>query len=264
MSQDIVTTRRQLAQVSSALRQGKTLPAVQTVVGALRLILSTPLMKAEREELEKLIAEAVDYIGNDATIRQIYPIALTYEKGQEKDIYETLSELLGLLKEATVADGVAASEARKQAAIAKGQEHLDAQEYDDARAVFKEVAQEHPDDGTLKSDIGERMLNAGLYEDAADYLAEAVHLDPAALHNYNKLAIALRKLGRYDAAEEYYMKVVPLAPEDANLMFNIGRLYLEWERWDKAVAYGEKALAINPEFVEAGKLARFAKRKMEG
>lgn len=265
MSQDIVSVRRQIKLASSSLRQGKQVPAVQAVIGTLRLMLSTPLMKAERDEFADLVKETVDHINSDATVRKLYPLELIYSPGDEKMLLESMVELLDVLKENTMSEVEELAKimaAKKEAALAKGQEHLDKQEYDNARSVFGAITREFPDDGTLKSDIGEKYLNAGLYEDAADSYAQAVELDPNALHNYNRLAIALRKLGRFDVAEDYYMKALPLAPEDPNLLFNIGRLYLEWEKWGKAFEYGEKAHAANPEFAEAQKLANFARKRM--
>lgn len=264
MTQDIVTVRRQIKMVSSSLRQGRQVPAVQAVIGTLRIMLSTPLMKAEREEFSSLVKEALAHINSDSTIRKLYPLELVYSPGEEKPLLESAVELLDVLKEDAMSgvEGLVESiAAQKEDALAKGQEHLDNKDYDSARSVFGTLSREFPDDGALKSDIGEKYLNAGLYEDAAEAYAEAVHLDPDALHNYNRLAIALRKLGRFDVAEDYYMRALRLAPEDPNLLFNIGRLYLEWEKWSKACEFGEKAYAANPSFEEARKLVNFARKR---
>lgn len=265
MSQDIVTVRRQLKQVPSSLRQGKIVPAVQFVVAALRLLLTTPLMKAEKDEFAGLIREAIDHINNDAALRKIYPLALVYQPGEEKRLFDNLHELLEILKDESMAEVeelAKAMAARKSAALEKGQQHLDADELDKARDVFSAISGEFPDDGELKGAIGEKVLAKGMYEEAAEYLSEAVELDPEALYLYNRLGIALRKLGRFDVAESYYLKALPLAPEEPTLLFNIGRLYAEWGKWGQALEYGEKAHAIKPQFEEAKKLAAFARRNL--
>lgn len=265
MSQDIVTIRRQVKQAPSNLRQGKLVTAVQAVISALRLMLTTPLMKAEKDEFADILRESLDSLNNNAALRKIYPLALSYAPGEEKRLFDDLHELLEVLNEKTMSEVEAlakAMEEKKQAALAKGQGHLDAQEYDKARTVYNAITDEFPDDSKLKGDIGEQVLNAGLYEDAAKFLSDAVALDPRELLLYNRLAIALRKLNRYDVAEEYYMRALPLAPEDPYLLFNIGRLYAEWGKWDKALEFGEKAHAILPEFEEARKLAAFSRKKL--
>lgn len=266
MSQDIVTIRRQLKQAPSTLRQGKTMSAVQAVVAALRLVLTTPLMKSEKDEFSGLVKDAVDYLNNDAALRKIYPLELEYRHGGEKQLFDDMTELLEVLKDESTAEATEvakAMEAKKTAALTAGQEHLDAKEFDKARTVFSDISGEYPTDSQLKGAIGEKALNAGLYEDAAEYLGAAVDLDPNALPLYNRLAIALRKLGRFDVAEGYYQKALPLAPEDPYLLFNVGRLYAEWGKWDKALEFGEKAYTVEPSFEEAKKLAAFARRKLE-
>lgn len=266
MAQDIVSIRRQIKLVSSILRQDRQVPAVQAVLNALRLMLSTPLMKSERDEFTDMVREATSYINNDTEIRKIYPLEIVYQPGEEKQLMETMVELLDVLKEDTmneVEEWTKAVETKKEVALVKGQERLDVQDFDGARSVFGAIGKEFPDDSKLKGEIGEKYLDVDLYEDAAAWFSEAVALDPKALHYYNRLAISLRKLGRFDVAEEYYLRALPLAPEDPNLLFNIGRLYLEWEKWSKAFEFGQKAHAANPEFVEAQKLANYARKRMD-
>ena len=265
MSQEMVTARRQLTQVAGLLRQGKISSAVQSLFSALRVAQSQQLMKAERDEFATLLGNAVDYLNNDPNLRKIYPLALQYQQGGEKELIEHLRELLDMLQEESMAEAeeiARAIAAKKESAVAKGQSLLDASEHAGAKAVFSALMDEYPDDSDLRGDIGERVLKAGMFEEAADYLAAAVAIDPYALHLYNRLGIALRKLGRFDAAEEYYIKALPLAPEDPNLHFNIGRMYLEWGKWGEAADYGDKAFILNPEFIEARKLADFCRRKM--
>ena len=265
MSQDLVGIRRQLKQVSSFLRQGKAFLAVQYVLAAVRLVLTTTLMKNEREEMIGMITEAVGYLGHDKGLRNKYPLALEYRPGQEKQLFDQLTELLTVLNEETMAEAEAIAAtiaAKKEAALAKGQEHLDAERYDDARVIFTNITGEYPDDNDLKVAVGEKVLNAGLYKDAVDYFTDVVNGTPPSIYNYNKLAIALRKLGHFDMAEGYYLQVLPLASDDAYLLFNVGRLYLEWGRWREAVDFGERAMAIKPDFAEAGKLASFARKKL--
>ena len=265
MSQDIVSIRRQAKMVSSFLRQEKPVPATQAVIATLRLILSTPLMKAEKDEFGNLIKEALDHINNYPLIRKLYPLELFYVSGEEKRLFEEMQELLDVLKEATMSEAEEIAKTlteKKDAALEKGQRHLDAKDYDSARSVFSDISSEFPHDSELKSNIGEKFLDHGLYEDAADYFTDAVTIDPNALHVYNRLGIALRKLERFEVAEDYFKKALPLAPEDTNLMFNLGRVYIDWGKWDKAVEFGEKAYALDPNFAEALKLANFARKKL--
>lgn len=265
MSLDIVSVRRQMKLVSFSLRQGKPVPAVQAVVVALRVMLTTPLMKSERDEFADLVREALHYINNDAGIRKMYPLELKYQAGEEKLLLGDMQDLLGVIGEeamSEVEELARAMAARKEAALAKGREHLGNKDYSKARSVFSAISDEFPDDGDLKGSIGEKFLAEELYEDAAAYFADAAAIGPGALHLYNYLAIALRKLQRFAAAEDCYMKALLLAPKDPNLLFNIGRMYLDWQKWDKAAEFGDRAFEINPQFEEARKLAVFARKRI--
>ena len=256
--------RRQLAGIKSQLRYGQLLPATQALRNALVAVMGQPLMKNERAEFENLFATATQQMNSNPYLRKIYPLELVYAPGNEKQLSDNLAELLSMLQDEAIAEAENAAQLiaeKKAQALAKGQEFLDGEEFDAARAVFQGISDEHPDDGDLKADIGERVFKAGLYEDAVAYLGSAIELDPGSVHYYNRLGIALRKIGRFDTAEMYYLRALQLAPEDAYLHFNTGRLYLEWRRWNKAIEHAELACALEPSLEEARKLAAYCRQQ---
>ena len=71
----------------------------------------------------------------------------------------------------------------------------------------------------------------------------------------------LRKLRKFDIAEKYFMRATEFAKSDPNLYFNLGRLYIDWARWDKAEKASRLALRLSPGFVEARKLLNYALKK---
>jgi len=256
--------RRQLSTIRSLLRQGQLLSATQTLRTALVAVLGQPLMKSERSEFEELFTEAFKQLNSNAYLRKIYPLELAYVPGSEKDLADSLAELLSLLHDEALAEAENAARLlaeKKAQALAKGQDLLDDQKFDAARAAFKALTDENPDDGDLKADIGERFFKAGLHEEAAEHLISAIELEPGSLQYYNRLGIVLRKLGRFDTAELYYQRALQMAPEDAYVHFNLGRLYVEWQQWDKAIEHGETAYALDPTLEEACKLAAYCKGK---
>ncbi len=267
MSNDIYTIRKNLAQIASQLRQGKLIPPVQALHTALVLVSRQSLLRNEREEFEHMFRDSVDRLNADPNLRKIYPLSLQYVPGNEKQLAGDLVELSSMLQDESTAEAEAAAKAlaaKKQEALDLGQGYLDTKEHDKARGVFNGLVAEYPDDSDLRADIGERVLKAGLYEDAVEHLSIAVEQNPYLLQYYNRLGIALRKLGRYDTAEQYYLKALPLAPEDAYLHFNIGRLYAEWNKWEKALEHGETASSLKPDFEEAKKLSDFSRKKLRG
>ena len=225
-----------------------------------------PLMKQEREEFERLIEEAVYNLDGNAEFRKQVPLKLEYKPGNEKDLLMVLQECLNSLQNTAVAEAkiqLEELEKKKKSGLEKGQVQLDNNETDDARETFRALVAEFSDDPDLKADIGDRFLKAGLYEDAFAYLSEALKDKPESLYLYNRIAISLRKLQKFETAEQYYMKALEHIKEDPHLCFNIGRLYVDWKKWDKVVEWATKAVNFDPAFEEAQKMLRFAQKKLK-
>lgn len=211
MSQ-LATARRQLSSIKSLIRQEKFLSAVQTLRDAVITVFREPLMKAEKEEFERLISDASYHIVCDPHVRKAAALELKYVPGKEREFLDGLNMLLETF------DGQFQDEARESARLLeekrrqeleRGQQKLDAGQVDAARAVFSILARENQENYELRVDIGERFLRAGEYEDAVQYLGEALEGMPGAAHIYNSLAVAQRRMGRYADAEQSYIKAAP-------------------------------------------------------
>ncbi|MDD4952577.1 MAG: tetratricopeptide repeat protein, partial [Desulfovibrionaceae bacterium] len=198
---------------------------------------------------------------------QLYPLIIRYNPGKEKELLEAMRELLVELQRVVTENAqqdLAEIERRKQEGLQKGQELIDRGEYDEARRVFDQLVGEFQSDTDLKADIADRFLKVERYEDALVYLEEALRHDPNAIYLYNRIGIVLRKMRDFETAEKYYKKALEISAQDEYLHFNIGRLYIDWQKWDKVREAAEKALKVNPEFAEAHKMLAFASRKLGG
>ena len=191
---------------------------------------------------------------------------IEYTPGNEREVLDVINELLQELQNAAASEAqllLSVMEDRKAKELERGQKLLDSQDFDEAADVFKNLVREFSDDPELKGDIGERFIKAGRYEEAFEYLSQAIDESPESIHFYNRIGIALRKLGKFDVAEKYFSRAVKFAGRDPHLFFNLGRLYVDWQRWDKCAKAAAVALKLNPQFEEARKMMNFAKKKME-
>lgn len=262
MSSQLTKARTGLTQIPGHMKQDKVLPAAIAMQDALVIIIKEPLMKAEKEEFVDMVSKAVHVMDTNKALRTLYPLQFNYEPGKERDLLNQVRELLQALKEqqaALVQDNVAELEKKKRAALAKGQELLDANQLDKARAHFAKVTRDFKD---LKGEVGEMFLKAEMYEEAFEYLAQALEDSPESLHLYNRIGIALRKLGRFETAEKYYRKALEYKKNDPNLYFNLGRLYFEWKKWRRMEKAASFALRYRPDFDQAQKMLEFAKKKL--
>ncbi len=262
MSADITKARKALTQVSSNIKQGKPVVAVTAALDGVNLLLSTPLMKAERSEFVKLIEDALMHISGDKLVRSLFPLQLSLVPEQERALVANLRDLQNALTEHVQEEAQKAlkeRDERKKATLARGIAELQ-EDKSKGVATFSILSREFPKDAQLWGDMGEALLKAQLYEEAVRYLSEALDLKPDMLPFYNVIGMALRKLERYEVAETYYLRASQYLRHDPNLYFNIGRLYIDWKKWSKARSAALAALKLNPDFEEAKKLLLYVEK----
>lgn len=267
MSTELIKARSALAGIPSLLKQEKVLPAVLALHDALGVIIRTPLIKSERIEFELALENAVYHLGSDQNLRKIYPIQLTYARGQETPLQATLRGLLGELQENAVQDArnlLAERERRKQDGLAKGKQLILETQFESAEKLFDRMLRYFRDDMELKVDIGEMFLEAEQFDQAYSYLNDSLENNPNSTHLLNRIGMGLRKLKKYSEAEKCFLQALKIASDDEILYFNLGRVYIDRGQWDKAEQAAIKAIAINPELEQAIKMRDFAKRKQAG
>ncbi len=266
MSAELSKARQQMGQIRTMLRQGKTQPAVQAAYSTLVTILKTPLMKSEREEFERMMDEAIFSISQDPEVKKISPLQLVYTPGDERLLLEPLRSLLEAF-DSTILDAAKEAkrlqEERKRKLLEEGESRAQAEDLDKAREIFNRAAREYRDDPAYIGEIGELCIKYGLFEEAIGYLEEALAQNPALAHLYNKIGMVLRRTRKFQTAERYYLKASEYLGKDPNLFFNLGRVYVDWGKWRKAVLAAGGALKLDPDFAEARKLLQYAQKKME-
>lgn len=203
-------------------------------------------------------------LNGDRNLRKIYPLILNYTPGGERELAETLMGVLTELQATVVEEArdlIADKEQRIEKGLAEGKLLIESKRFDEARILLEKLAREFPHDADLRARIAELFIGGELFEDAFTFLDEAIALSPDQIRHYNRIGIVLRKLHKYEIAEKYFMRAVEFARSDPNLYFNLGRVYLDWQRWDKAEKASRLALRLAPSFVEAHKLLNFALKK---
>ncbi|SIN87298.1 Flp pilus assembly protein TadD, contains TPR repeats [Halodesulfovibrio marinisediminis DSM 17456] len=239
--------------------------AAQALHDGLIAYLKHPLMKTEKQEFLRLLEDSTMYLAASPKLQEVYPIAFVFKEGEERQLIETLKELLKELQKNVANEAqqmLEALERQKQAELEKGQSFLDTEQHENAISVFNALLTRFSEDAELKSDIAERYIRAGLYSEAFAQLAEAIELSPENIRYYNSIGMALRKMGKFDVAEKYFAKAVKVAGKDPHLFFNLGRVYLDWEKWDKCAKSAMMALKLDPEFKEAEKMLAFANKRI--
>ncbi|ADU63286.1 MAG: tetratricopeptide repeat protein [Pseudodesulfovibrio sp.] len=265
MSSELVKARKKLNSVTTMLKKGKYMTAIQGIHDGLILLLKTPTIKSERDEFEELLKKVTYSLSTDAELRKLYPLVISYEPGKERALLDAMRELLQELQKVLneeVQDDMQAILGRKRDGLDAGQSLLDQEDWDGAKELFDALVKEFGSDTDLKADIADRYLNAGRFKEAFHMLDDALRDDPNAIHLYNRIGMVLRKMKDYDTAEKYYLKALSLSHSDEYLHYNVGRLYYDWRKWAKMAKAAEAAVSLNPDFAEAVKMLKFARKKM--
>jgi len=266
MSQQLIKARSKINSVRSYIKQEKLLPAIMSLHEAVQVVLRTPLMRNEKQEFDRLLDEALGYLNNDSEFRKLCPVVLSFKPGNEKELLESLQSVLEDLQDSAVEEAqqvLASVEQTKRDQMARGKNLLEKKKFKDAKVAFDKLLLTFREDTDLKAEVAELFLAAERYEDALNYLNQALSDYPESVHLYNRIAIVLRKMGKFETAESYFKNALKYGKDDAGLFFNMGRLYVDWKKWGMVEKTAKRALQIAPDFEEAQKMLNFARKKLE-
>ncbi len=78
---------------------------------------------------------------------------------------------------------------------------------------------------------------------------------------FNSFGVNLRKNGHYDESIRYYKKSLEVIDTDENVFFNLARVYFEKGEKEECISCLNKAIGLNPDFVEAHKFMDYCQVK---
>lgn len=261
MSQELTKVRAGLNKVSSDLKQGQLISAATAVREGARVFGRVGMIKNEQDEFTSLLQTACEYMRYSKDITTVFPLNIEYVPGQEQELVKIMNQLIEILGEANLEEARARHKAYQAAQLEKGHGELQRGAIDEARRTLGQLGRDYSEEAELLFNISEEFMRANLLEDASAYLERVSSLLPDDFRVLNRLGMVRRKRKCFEEAEQAYMLALKLDKSDPNLYFNMGRLYLDWEQWEKAVYYANLALERAPDFVEAGKLAAYAEKK---
>lgn len=108
---------------------------------------------------------------------------------------------------------------------------------------------------------GEKLLDAGKYEDAAGKLESAAKSLENNVNAWNKLGLAFQYQNKLLEAEEAYNKAINVDPSFPDVHFNLGQLYLDTKQYPKAIENLRKYCFIVSDSVSGNVALSIAQRK---
>lgn len=122
-------------------------------------------------------------------------------------------------------------------------------------ARLEELASESPNDASVRAELGQRLMDSGLFGEAIPWLEQAVALAPEELDVRNRLAIAYLNQGRLDDAVAAYERTLEIAPDHPASLLGLGRIKLYVQQdFGGGLAMWERLLEVAPGSPEAASI----------
>ena len=118
---------------------------------------------------------------------------------------------------------------------------------DEAERFARRALEEDTNRSDIQSFLGDLYIRQARLEDAATSLRKALDLDPKLEGGYRRLGMVLDRLGKHEAAQDTFEAGVRVFPEDATTRLLLGRLLLDHNHVQDAVAHLGKACALAPD-----------------
>lgn len=119
-------------------------------------------------------------------------------------------------------------------------------------AALERLAADNPDDAEVRIRMGVLYFESGQYEQAADWLRQAIAKDAENLHARNHLALALAGMGRIDDAVSEFEAASALDPSHPQTLLGLGRVLLYGKRdVQRGIGVWEKLVEVAPASPEA-------------
>jgi cytochrome c-type biogenesis protein CcmH/NrfG len=102
--------------------------------------------------------------------------------------------------------------------------------------------------------MGEICLHAGHPDQAIEWLANAVRIEPTAEH-VSALGMALHRSGKLEDALKAFDKAISLQPRNAELWKNLASVLIDLNRPDEALLGLQHARKLRPRYADAANLS---------
>ncbi|MBU0516323.1 MAG: tetratricopeptide repeat protein [Proteobacteria bacterium] len=222
-----------------------------SIIQAMRLFISTPMLKKDRQLLTEEIDGLLYRLISDNTFKQTFgPVSFPVDRE-----YQTVIDFFKNLAEAERGSPkVVMDEA--DTLYKQGQ-------VEEAVQAVQALIPDYPLDLDLHQSVGESLLRWERYEDAQAVLEVLLDQHENTVAILNLLAIALKKQKRFQEAIERYKEALKLAPQDEGLYYNLAVTLAENRELATAKKVLGLALNIRPKFPQAQKLLETIDQALE-
>jgi len=142
------------------------------------------------------------------------------------------------------------------------QAQMDA-EYEQAVDLYRRSIAIHPT-AEAHTYLGWTLHFQGKLEEAIEECKKAIELDPDFGNPYNDIGAYLIELGRHDEAISWLERAIEAKRYDPRHYpyYNLGRVFVAKEMYNRAREYFEQALRIDPQYAQAKEALESLRRRV--
>jgi TolB-like protein/Tfp pilus assembly protein PilF len=118
-----------------------------------------------------------------------------------------------------------------------------------AESLLQQVIERHPNMAWAHASMGLLNIARRRHEDAAKWYQRAIELNPSQAMSYAQLGRLLTRMGRPEEGLKHILYAMRLSPRDPGLSYWLGfagAAEVELKRYDKAIEYLDRAVALHP------------------
>ena len=256
-----------IAKAKKLLDRNETVRALESLISGVSIFEAAQVMSRVRAGVEFAIQECVDACNNHKdigglirTIAQSDKAAIVYRPGEEAKLVAVLNIIRKALIEAEALEQQAAAEKarqQKEAQFAAARQALLNGEMPKGRALLRRIGEEFSAEPGVLALIGNILIEAGFMPDAVPYLEQAIVDFPREKDAYGALASCYMTLREYEKGERLYRVAIKEFGAHPKTLTNLGKLYLQWGKREKAFEVLQQVVRRDPDNKEAAEL--FAK-----
>lgn len=232
------------ARAKALLKRDETLRALETMINGLEQFQRSNLPGKSRFEVEVAIMECVQELNRQPVVRELFETlahskkaSIPYKAGEERK----LAGVIGLVDKALREKIELAANDEKQRRLErkagleqKGLEYLRNGEAPRGKAALRLLAEEFGDEQGVLAQVGEWLLDAKLYFEAAEILERAMAEHPKDVKAYPLATRCYLEMREFQKAEAVYLQVIKQFGKHPRTMLNLAKLYLEWNKKEQA------------------------------
>lgn len=256
-----------IARARSLIKRNEIVRAIDAFSGALEGFLQAKIIGKTRHVVTAAIGECVTELNAHPAVKSFLRgiahssgVSITYAPGEEARLLTVLGIMGKALAEEDCAREQAAADAfrnRKEALFVRAAEFFKAGEGPRAKASLRNAGDEFGSEPGVLAMIGKMLVEADFAFDAMEFFEKAIKAFPRDPTPYGPLAACYMTFREYEKAEKLYLDAAKAFGAHPKTMLNLGKLYIAWNKRDKAYAVLNQVVRKHPDDEEAKEL--FAK-----